>query len=239
MPTVGLYEPLNTLAPVGPDLFVVDGPAIRFKGMPFPTRMTVARLGGELWVHSPIPLVDTLRAALADLGEVRHLVAPNTLHYWWVPDWKAAFPAARVYAAPGVSERAKRELRVDEVLAVVPPLAWGSAFDQVVVTGRIVTEAVFFHRASRTVVLSDLIENFEASRIASRPLRWLLRTAGCLDPDGKAPIDMRWSFVGRHAMLRAAVERMLAWDPEHVILAHGRWYDRDGRAELERAFRWV
>ncbi|MGY2848592.1 MULTISPECIES: hypothetical protein [unclassified Bradyrhizobium] len=39
--------------------------------------------------------------------------------------------------------------------------------------------------------------------------------------------------------MKAAVARMIEWDPERIILAHGRWYDRDGRAELERAFRWL
>jgi hypothetical protein len=32
---------------------------------------------------------------------------------------------------------------------------------------------------------------------------------------------------------------MLDWDPERIIIAHGRWYDRDGGAELRRAFRWI
>jgi hypothetical protein len=32
---------------------------------------------------------------------------------------------------------------------------------------------------------------------------------------------------------------MIAWNPERVILAHGRWYERDGAQELRRAFRWV
>jgi hypothetical protein len=32
---------------------------------------------------------------------------------------------------------------------------------------------------------------------------------------------------------------MLAWQPERVMIAHGRWYDKDGAAELRRAFRWV
>jgi hypothetical protein len=32
---------------------------------------------------------------------------------------------------------------------------------------------------------------------------------------------------------------MIAWEPERVILAHGRWYDRAGAAELRRAFRDV
>jgi len=32
---------------------------------------------------------------------------------------------------------------------------------------------------------------------------------------------------------------MIGWNPERVILAHGRWYDRNGQAELRRAFRWI
>ena len=31
----GTYEPLNTLKPVAEDIWIVDGPAIRFYGMPF------------------------------------------------------------------------------------------------------------------------------------------------------------------------------------------------------------
>ena len=97
---------------------------------------------------------------------------------------------------------------------------------------------VFFHRASRTLILTDLIENFEREKVSfwHRPL---IALAGTQDPDGKAPIDMRWSFRSGRAALRATVEELLSWAPERVILAHGRWYDHDGTAELRRAFRWV
>ena len=99
-------------------------------------------------------------------------------------------------------------------------------------------EVVFFHPRSRTLVLTDLIETFEASRL-SRRFRWLARLAGVLDPDGKAPIRLRRTFRRGRPQLRAAVEQMIGWAPERVILAHGRWYDRDGVAELRRAFRWA
>jgi hypothetical protein len=39
--------------------------------------------------------------------------------------------------------------------------------------------------------------------------------------------------------VRTAAERMIAWNPERVIMAHGRWYDGNAVAELRRAFRWV
>ena len=56
---VELYEPLNTLKPIGEDLWVIDGPIVRmayFGGsIPFPTRMVVARLtNGDLFLWSPI-----------------------------------------------------------------------------------------------------------------------------------------------------------------------------------------
>ena len=32
---------------------------------------------------------------------------------------------------------------------------------------------------------------------------------------------------------------MLAWAPQRIIMAHGRWYPQDGVHELRRAFRWT
>ena len=54
------YPPLNTLKPVADAVWIVDGPMIRFDvlglRLPFPTRMTLIRLAGGLFVHSPTPL---------------------------------------------------------------------------------------------------------------------------------------------------------------------------------------
>jgi len=55
------------------------------------------------------------------------------------------------------------------------------------------------------------------------------------------PRDMRLLFAlqpNRNA-LKLAVEKMIGWDPERVILAHGHWYDTEGAVELKRAFRWL
>jgi hypothetical protein len=32
---------------------------------------------------------------------------------------------------------------------------------------------------------------------------------------------------------------MLGWAPQRIILSHGKGYDRDIAAELQRAFRWA
>lgn len=47
------------------------------------------------------------------------------------------------------------------------------------------------------------------------------------------------TYFGRRRVARACLERMLAWRPSRVILAHGRCYLQDDEAELRRAFRWL
>lgn len=237
------YEPLNTLKPVGHNIWVVDGPSIRFYGVPFSTRMTVVRLqNGDIWLHSPTKIGDALKAEIAALGPVCHLIAPNWIHYAYVTEWQAAFPKARAYAAPGVVARAKKHgmnMRFDEELGQDAPEAWAGQIKQMVVEGsKVHREAVFFHDASLTLILTDLIENFEPRNL-SWPLRVLTRLGGIQDPDGKMPRDMQMTFAKGRQKLRAAVEQMIEWGPERIILAHGRWYNRNAVAELKRAFRWV
>jgi hypothetical protein len=38
---------------------------------------------------------------------------------------------------------------------------------------------------------------------------------------------------------RAAVEELLSWQPEGIILSHGRCFESDGSAILRRLFGWV
>jgi hypothetical protein len=238
------YPPLNTLKPVAENVWIVDGPVIRFgmpwPKMPFPTRMTVVRLAdGGLFLHSPTPFTEELAAEIDAAGKVRHLVGPNRIHYWWIPDWRQAYPQAETWLAPGIPEQAQGRIDFEtKELAGGSGYPWDEEMDTLPVRGDYMTEFVFFHRASRTLIVTDLIENFEPRKLGLA-MRLMTRIGGVLDPDGQMPRDMRLTFRNRKAELRAAVERMIALEPERVVLAHGRWYDRDGTTELKRAFRWI
>jgi hypothetical protein len=244
---VELYEPINSLKAVGEDLWVVDGPLVRMAylgvSMPFPTRMVVVRLSnGDLFLWSPTEAGEGLRAAIDTLGPVRHLVSPNKLHYAHVAAWKRAYPEATAWASPGVRERAASQaidVSFDADLGDEADPAWEDDLYQLVFRGsRFMEEVVFFHRRTRTLLLADLIENFEPGKMGGS-YGWLVRLAGAAAPDGKTPIDLRLTFLGRKKEARSAFERIVAWEPERVIMAHGRPYERDGTAELRRAFRWL
>ncbi len=124
-------------------------------------------------------------------------------------------------------------------LDVNAPLPWREEIATLAVEGSVLTEFVFFHRASRTLIVTDLIQNFEAHKLDSWLMRWLTSIGGVQDPDGQTPRDMRVSFRRQRTELQAAVKQMIDWNPDRVILAHGKWYDSDGAKELRRAFRWA
>ena len=40
---------------VAENLWIFDGADVRFLGLNIPTRMTIAKRGSDLWIHSPVP----------------------------------------------------------------------------------------------------------------------------------------------------------------------------------------
>jgi hypothetical protein len=143
----------------GPSLYVADGPTVSFYGFPYPTRMAVVRLSdGSVWVWSPIALSDALLKSVDAIGSVRHIVSPNKIHHLFLAEWADHWPEARVYAPPGLVQR-RPDLHFDEELSDEPAPAWASDMDQVIFRGSFaMEEVVFFHRASRTAIICDLIQ---------------------------------------------------------------------------------
>lgn len=236
------YEPLNTLKPVAPEVWIADGGWIRFYGMPFPTRMSVIRLeNGDVWVHSPIAIEGGLADAVAALGPVRHLIAPNWLHYAALPSWQARFGRATTWASPGVLERAASRgvsLHLDHELEDAPPAAWKGEIGQRLADSGFHREVVFFHHASRTLILTDLIMNFEINKVPWW-MRPIIRFGGISAPHGGVPRDIAASFRRRPGHLRDIADTMIGWNPERVIFAHGRWHRRNGADELRQAFKKI
>ncbi|MBG9987658.1 DUF4336 domain-containing protein [Aerococcaceae bacterium DSM 111176] len=246
--SVHVYEPLNTLKPVAENIWIVDGPQInmdiKIGSIPFSTRMTIIKLNdGSLWCHSPIQATPNLIAEINQLGPVKHLVSPNMIHYAYISEWQNYYPDAIAWASPGVDKRAASqniEVTFDHDLTNQAPPEWSIEIDQLIFKGSaVMEEVVFFHKSSQTLILADLIENFEPQHSKHRWWRLIYKLAGIAHPDGKTPLDFRLTFTGNKITARKSYYKMLGWQPEKIILAHGRWYDMDGVAELKRSFRWL
>ncbi|QND63114.1 DUF4336 domain-containing protein [Mesorhizobium loti] len=230
---------VGILREFGPGIWIADGPTVTAAaGFHYPTRMAVIRLsGGGLFIWSPVELTDELRAEVDALGEVRFLIPPNSLHHVFLGDWQQSYPNAKVYAPPGLREK-RRDIRFDGDLNDTPDTDWADDLDQVVMRGnRITTEIVFFHHASRTVLFTDLIQHFRPGWFKGwRALVARLDLMVAVEPS--VPRKFRAAFTDRRAA-RAAIERVLAWPAEQVLMAHGEPVTENGQAFIRRAFRWL
>jgi len=230
------------LEPVGERLWLADGGIVDFYGFAYPTRMVIAEIGeGALWVWSPIGLSPPLQRAVEALGRPAHLVSPNKLHHLYLGEWSRVWPEAKLWG-PASTIRKRTELDFASPLEDVAPAAWGPDFDQAWFRGALMMdEIVFLHRPSRTAILGDLSENFSDDFLRARwPgwARWIARRWRIVEGWGWAPLEWRLSWLNRKPA-RAALETVLGWDPERVVMAHGEWVRDGGRAYLERAFAWL
>ncbi len=216
------------------DLWVTERPQ-SFLGVQVGTRMTVARLAdGGLFVHSPVALDADTRRDLDALGPVRLVVAPNRFHHLYVGPYGAAYPQARLLAAPGLPEK-RCDLRFHGVLADAPAVVPGEVEQMVFAAMALMGEVVFWHRASRTLLLTDLAFNMRQTPSA------LTRTLLVLDGAwGRFAIGRLERLLFRdRAAARATVDRILAWDFDRVVVAHGDVVERDGQAVVRDAFAWL
>lgn len=145
---------------LAPDLWILDHPQRLPGGLRMSTRMTIVRLpGGDLWLHSAVPLSDADAAAIDALGPVRHIVAPNLLHHLYLAPARARWPAARVWAPPGLRDK-RPDLAIDAHLTGDAPTAWAGAIAALPIDGApAIAETVFIHRPSATLIVGDLVRD--------------------------------------------------------------------------------
>ena len=217
------------------DVWIADSP-LRFLGLEVGARMTVLRLPGpKLLLHSPVAPSKELAREVEALGPVAYLVAPNRFHHLFVGDWQQAFPEARVYVAPGLDAK-RPDLEIAGVLGDAPEPEWAAELDQVLVGGfPLANEVVFFHRPSRTLVLTDIAFNIgPGSPLPTRVVFRLAQGYGSLTPS----LLERLLARDRPAF-RRSLERILEWPFERVVVSHGDVVESGGREQLERGYAWL
>ena len=209
----------------------------RFLGLlSFGARCTLVRLtDGELLVHSPIRLGDALKTKVDQLGPVRYLVAPNRFHHLFVGEWSQAYPEAEIFLAPGLAEK-RPDLLAAAELGSTPLEAWAGDLGQQLIGGApTLSEVVFYHRPSETLISCDLVINFQQPPSLLTGL--YLRFAGV---HGRAGFSraLKPAYKDR-AAARKSFDRILEWPFERLILSHGQVIEVGGSEILRDAVAWL
>jgi len=203
-------------------------------GLLLPCTMTVIRLAdARLAVHSPVALDDETYRQIVALGEVTAVIAPNSFHYLFASEYPRRFPTATMFLAPDLSRRVPDGVAgsvLDE--STRPP--WSSELDYLVFDPTPpFTEVVFLHRPTSTLILTDLALNMR--RIDPWTHRIVWRASG-IPPRLGPNRAVRLTLLGDRAAARPALRRILAWDFDRLIVAHGDPVAHGGTEAFTRAF---
>jgi Domain of unknown function (DUF4336) len=236
------YDPQLVPIKQSENIWTVEGPEVGYQlaGMtiPCPTRMTVVRLtDGTLWLHSPVAHTTDLAKALAEFGPVSALIAPNSYHYLQLGTSAALHPHASVFASADVAEKTG----VSNIVRLGSGIraTWREDLDLHLIELGKFSETVFFHRASGTLIVTDLMQTFEASRVRSWPTKLVLMAGGATGPNAKPSIEIRLAARQHRDVLRAGVQQMIDWKPKRIILSHGPCIQDDATGTIKKAFEWI
>lgn len=223
------------LAPLAPDLWEMNAP-LSVAGMQLGHRMTVAHFAdGTLWIHSPVAHTPELDGELRRHGRVAHIIAPSLMHDTYLEGWFAAYPKVRFHGAPGFA-RTRPDLPFTDTLTDVTNNTWADVFDQHVLQGMPrVNEVAFLHRASRTLILTDLAFNLGPDMPFLS--RVLLKLNDCDCKFG--PSRLIKSTIKDRAALRRSLDHILNWEFDAIVLSHGSNVNRGGKPMLRQAFAFL
>lgn len=204
------------LVTISDDIWHIDS-TLKWYFLNFGIRMVVVRLpAGGLWLHSPIHINDEIYKEIKSLGEVEHIVAPSCFHHTHAQDAKNKFPGAKLWAAPSLDQK-RKDIHFDAVLNNEEP-GWRDTIDFEFVGGMPrINEVVFLHKPSRTLICSDFVFNIEHEDSIIMKILWKL--SGTYKKFGQS---REWRFLVSNVFDNVdSVNRILKWDFERVVMAHG------------------
>jgi hypothetical protein len=220
------------LKQIAPNLWHMER-GFKTAGIPVASRMTVVRFDdGRLWIHSPVRFGEAVAEQLRSLGTVAWIVAPNRFHHLFAGHARRMFPDAALYGAPGLAAKRPDLTGLIELGDTVPP-EWAGNLDQVCIRGvPLVNEVAWFHRASATLIMTDVLQCW------------------CGDLPWPAALYGRLTGVFRHldvprtvrlvtrdrALIAGSARAILQWPFTRVITGHNAIVEQDAHAAVARAF---
>lgn len=231
------FERIMSLHKIEKGIWVLDGDPISFLTFPYEIRSTVIDLGGgELLLHSPVQ-ISTASQLKALPGQVKYIVSPNKLHSLFLEEWQNTFPQAKLYAPPGLMAKCPRISFYKELADESEP-EWQGVLKQKLIRGSwFMSEVVFFHKPSRSLILGDLIENHDPQTFGCLH-RAIGKSMAMLAPDGSTARNYRWTFF-RRKEVRQDLQDIMSWNVKRVIVNHGPIIENGAQAFLINAFQWA
>ncbi|KAF8206810.1 hypothetical protein K438DRAFT_1577501 [Mycena galopus ATCC 62051] len=231
----------------------------------FGGRSTAIRLStGEVWVLASTPLTPDTKSAIDNLGPVKYvffnrwIMAADAVHHLFLGQFRNAYPDAKLIGVEALIEKKKKEGLIfdgaygkdapntqygfeDEIYAwcvsryaflnflTVYPFNYFSGFRN--------KDVAWFHAASETLIVADLMFNLpgneQYSRSKSSPKLPIL---GSLGPWGSTHKYFVWGLGKDKAAMTRDAKTVLGWAPKRIIMCHGDVIETEGTKAWATAY---
>jgi hypothetical protein len=190
--------------------------------------VTIIRLAsGKLIIHSTAPF------SSHDVGEIEALGTPIWLvdvmaqHDTFARYGRGAFPRCLYLAPQGLSVTG-----VDPQPLLPIPGEWEPEISVLLIDGMpAAQEHVFLHKASRTLIVADLLFNFNAAtgwtRFFRRTLMGVKESPDCA--------RLYPLLIRDRAAYDQSIRELLAWDFDRIIVGHNQPVETNGKELLKQA----
>lgn len=200
-----------------PGILVAEA-EMRMPLMSLPARATAVEVSPRQWVLiSPINPKKCDYQSLKRHGEVVAIVAPSCLHHLFVPAVQALFPAAKLWAAPGLRDK-RADIPWNYILGQ-NPWPYGGTLQPIAIQGMPkLNENVFYVPQAETLVVTDLFFNLLDARGLGA---WLiLNLFGTYRRFGVSRLF--WLEVKDRKATEASLQSLMDLNFDALLMAHGK-----------------
>lgn len=206
---------------INDDIWIFSRPFVRFHVLPLGGRSIAVRLSnGGVWVLASTPPTEETKKHIDALGPVAYIVSPNTDHHWFLGPFKEAYPSAKLIG-PGPLGEKRKDLKFDGLyLKDAPETTYGFEDDLVAIPfgGTALTDIGFYHKASKTLIVGDLVYNLPNTESMPSLFGGLFKT---FSPGGAVHKKLIAGSVQDRDSVVASAKKVDELDFERIIPLHG------------------
>lgn len=228
---INTYEPYK-LKQIAARIWQSDGNFIQHQGFVFPVRMFLIQLqNNDFMIVSPIQLdlklMDEVKFTMG-IRKLLYIVSGSSTHNLFLEDWVNAFPGVELAGPQDLIDKMrknKQELRFKYVLNNQLKVAWQNELEHVLIEGnKWGTEVLFYHKLSRSMIVTDLIQNHDLN-LDHYKNKLFYKLTGIDSQSGGGCRKMyimgfKWP-LGDLEKAKAKLRLGLYWDFNKILIMHG------------------
>lgn len=220
----------KTFRQLSEDLWLLGFP-LTLLGADLRRNVAIVRLrSGHTVIHSTAPFTADDVEKIASCGTPGWIVEAMRDHDTFARQGRESFPALPYLAPPGFSDLVG--FPTTDLLPA--PSEWGDELLVHRVAGiPSFDEHVFFHPASRTLIVADLVFNFGDGQPLWSEILITLGVGSQHEPGMSR--RLRLAIKDKEA-LRQSLAHILTWDFDRVIVGHGDPIETGGHAKVQALF---